>query len=74
LVIPRKSIHEREYYAPYAIIDDLVDEGHRVVVLGTSFVEISIINKNTDGPLFFGNQNKVGDPLCQRDGINKARF
>jgi hypothetical protein len=63
LVISRKSIHEREYYAPRAIIDDLVDEGHRVVVLGTSFVEISIVNANTNGPLFLSNQNKVGDPF-----------
>jgi hypothetical protein len=52
----------------------LVDEGHRVVVLGTSFVEISIVNTNTDGPLFFGNKNKVGDPFCQRDRVDKARF
>jgi hypothetical protein len=63
LVISRKAIHEREDYAPRAIIDDLVDEGHRVVVLGTSFVEISIVNANMDGPLFLSNWNKVGDPF-----------
>ena len=38
LVISRKAIHEREDYAPRTIINDLVDEGHRVIVLGTSFV------------------------------------
>jgi hypothetical protein len=63
LVISRKSTHEREDYAPRAIIDDLVDEGHRVVVLGIGFVEVSIVNANTDGPLFLSNQNKVGDPF-----------
>ena len=63
LVISRKSIHERKNYAPCAVIDDLVDEGHRVVVLRTRFVEVSIVNANTDGPLFFNNRNKVGDPF-----------
>jgi hypothetical protein len=52
----------------------MVDEGCRVVVLWTSLIEIPIVNTDMDGPLFFGNQNKVGDPLCQRDGIDKARF
>jgi hypothetical protein len=63
MVISRKTIHERKYFSPYVVIDDLVDEGRRVVVLRTRFVEISIVNANTDGPLFFSNQNKVGDPF-----------
>ena len=63
LVISRKDNHERKDYAPRAVIDDLVDEGHRVGVLRTSFVEVSIINLNTDGPLFLSDWNEVGDPF-----------
>jgi hypothetical protein len=74
LVISRKTIHERKDYAPCAVIDDLVDEGRRVVVLKTSFVEVSVVNANTDGPLFLSNRNEVGDPFSYRDGIDKARF
>jgi hypothetical protein len=74
LIIPGKSIHKGKDFTSGAFINYLVDEGCRVVFLWTSLIEIPIVNTDTDGPLFFGNRNKVGDPFYQRDGIDKARF
>ena len=74
MVVSRKSIHEREDHASRTIINDLIDKGCRVVVLGTSFVKIAIIYVDTDGPLFLGNRNEVRNPFHQRDKVDKARF
>ena len=42
LIIPRETIHEREYFTASVVIDNLIDEGGRKVVFGTSFVDIPI--------------------------------
>ena len=38
LVIPVKSIHKRKYLPTRTSINDLIDEGRRVVILGTRFI------------------------------------
>ena len=55
-------------------IDDLVDEWGGIIVLGTSFVQIPKIGANTYGALFFHNGNKVGNPRCVSDGVDKLVF
>jgi hypothetical protein len=74
LIIPRETIHEREYFTFGAVIDNLIDEGGRKVVFGTSFVDIPIINTYTNGALFLVNRDKIGNLVCESHQINKAGF
>jgi hypothetical protein len=74
MVISIKSIHKREDGASDEIIDNLVDKGCRVIVLGTIPFKFLIIDTNMNGPLFLGDWDNVGNPFSQSDGINKTRF
>ena len=55
-------------------IDDLVDEWCGVIVFGTSFVEIQKISADTYCALFFHDGNRVGNPQCIGDGVDKPSF
>src|ERR1700722_16654553 len=48
LIIAGKSIHKRKDFAAGTVIDNLIDERGRKIVLGTSFVNIPIIYKNAN--------------------------
>jgi hypothetical protein len=63
LIISRETIHQREYFTPGTIIDDLVNEGAGEVVFKTRFVNIPIINAHADLILFLVKQNKIGNPV-----------
>ena len=74
LIISRETIHEREDFTSGAIVDNLIDEGGRKVVFGTTFVDIPIINAYTNGALFLVNRDKIGNPVCESHRINKSGF
>jgi hypothetical protein len=57
-----------------AIINNLVDEGRRVIVFQTSLIEISIINANTNGPLLLSDKKNLRNPFRQGDRIDEAIF
>ena len=73
-IIAREAVHKREDFAASTIIDDLIDEWCGIIVLGTSAIDISIINTNSDSALFFGNRYYIGDPICQGDRVDKTSF
>jgi hypothetical protein len=62
LVIARESIHKGESLMAGAIIDNMVDERHREVVLGTCVIEIVKVGANAYRSLFFVDGNRVGNP------------
>jgi hypothetical protein len=74
LIISRETIHEREDFTVGAVIDNLIDEGGRKVVLWTSFVDIPIINAYTNCTLFLVNRDKIGNPVYDNHWINKDGF
>ena len=55
-------------------IDDLVDEWGGIIVFRTIFVQISKINANVYNALFFHDGNRVGNPRCIGDGVDKPGF
>ena len=63
LIIARETIHQREYFTPSTIVDDLVNKGGRKVVFRTSFVNVPIINAHTDHALFLVDWDKIGNPV-----------
>ena len=57
-----------------ASINNLVDEGGGIIVFRTSFVQIQKISADAYGALFFHDRNKVGNPGCIGDGVDKPDF
>jgi hypothetical protein len=74
LIIPRETIHQREDFIVGAIIDNLIDEGGREVVFGTSFVDIPIINVYMNCALFLVDRDKIGNLVSEGHRVNKASF
>ena len=70
-IIPRETIHEGEGFMSCKHIDNLVDEWGSVILLLKSFVKIVKIGTNTYGALFFHDRNRVGNPWCVSDGVDK---
>jgi hypothetical protein len=62
LVIARESIHKGESFVVGAVIDNLIDERHWEVVLGTCVIEIMKFDANANRSLFFVDGNGVGNP------------
>jgi hypothetical protein len=73
-IISEETIHKREYFTSDAIIENLIDEGGRKVVFGTSFVNIPIINAYVDCALFLVDRDKIGNPVSEGHRVNKAGF
>ena len=74
LIIAREAVHKGEDFVASTIIDNLVDEWRGIIVLGTSVIDISIINTDSNSALPFGDRYYIGDPIRQRDGVDKTNF
>ena len=74
LIISREAVHKREDFTASTIINDLVDEWCGIVVLGTSAIDIPIINAYSDSALFFSHGDNIRDPINERDRVNKPSF
>lgn len=46
----------------YASIDNLVDEGSGIIILGGEMIEVSEISTNSYGSLFLGDEHRIGNP------------
>ena len=57
-----------------ANIDNLVDEGGGIIVFRTNFVQIPKIGADTYGALFFHDENRVRNPRCIGNGVDKPGF
>ena len=74
LIIARETIHEREDFTSDTIINNLIDEGGRKVVFGTSFINIPIINAYVDCALFLVDRENIGNPVSESHWVNKVGF
>lgn len=45
-----------------ALVDNLVDEGQRIIVFWTFLVHIVKVCTNANSPLFLGNGDEIGNP------------
>ena len=72
LVIARESIHEGKRFASSTIVENLINERCRIIVFGTSGVQIAIVNTNSNGALFFINGNWIGNPFHQKNRIDET--
>src|SRR5271168_3567328 len=59
LVVTRKTVHERINLATRTLVDELVDKWSGVVVLWTCSVDITVVNADTNGALFFIDRDNV---------------
>ena len=57
-----------------ASINKLVDEGGGIIVFRKSFFQIQKIGANAYGALFFHDGNRVRNPRCIGDGVDKPGF
>jgi hypothetical protein len=62
LIITRESVHKGESLVTGAVVNDLIDERHWKVFLGTCMIEIVKFCANADSALFFVNEYRVGNP------------
>jgi hypothetical protein len=53
-------------------IDDLINEGVKEVVFEKSLVEVTEVCENSDGALFFVDENRIGNPRCLCNGVYEA--
>jgi len=74
LIITRIIIHRGKDLAPHTLINDLINEGSRIVVFRTSTIKISIICPNADCALFFSYRDNIRHPVCKGDGIDEPSF
>ena len=74
MIVAREAIHKGEDFSSSTIIDNLVDEWCGVIVLGTSAIDIPIINAYSDSALFLIDKYYIGDPIHEGDGVNKTSF
>ena len=74
LIIARKIIHEGKNLTPGTVVNDLINKRSRIIILGTSLINITIINVYSNGSLFLIYKNNIRDPFCQRNQINETRF
>ena len=72
LVIARESIHERKRFTSSTIVENLIYEQRRIIVFGTSGIQITIVNTKSNGALFFIDENRIGNPFHQRNGIDET--
>ena len=54
--------------------DDLVDEWSGIIFFGARFVQIPKIGTHAYGALFFHDGNRVGNPRCIGNGVDKPEF
>ena len=57
-----------------ASIDNLVDQGGGIIVFRKSFVQILKIGADAYDALFFHDGNRVRNPRCIGDGVDKTVF
>jgi len=74
LFVTRKTIHKGKYLTHGKFINDLINEGSRIIIFRTSIIEISIINANADRALFFTHWDNIGHPIYKSDGIDEHIF
>jgi len=72
LVITRETVHKRVYLTSGTLINELVNEGCGVVILGTGSINITVINTDPDGTLLFIHRDDIGNPICEWDGVDKT--
>ena len=74
MIITQKSIHKREDDTSSIVVNNLVDMRSGKVSFGTSFVQISEIDVDSNGALLFIDRDDVRYPFHQGYGINKPCF
>jgi hypothetical protein len=58
----RESVHKGESLVAGAVVDNLINERHWKVVLGTCVIEIVKVCAHADSALFFVDGYRVGNP------------
>jgi hypothetical protein len=59
LIVVKETIREGKYLIVITLINDIINEWGRLIILRTCFVKIHKINTNVDGTLFFGNWYRI---------------
>ena len=74
LVIPRKTVHKGVHFTPSTLVNKLINKGCGEIIFRAGLIDITVINTNTDGTLFFILRHDVGDPIYEQNGVNEAGF
>ena len=57
---------------PAHSVNELINEGCGEVIFRTGPVNVTVINTDWNGTLFFIHRDDIGDPICEWDGVNKT--
>ena len=72
LVIAREAIHKRVNFTSCALVNKLIDEGRREVILRIGTIDITVINTDSNSALLFVHRNYIRDPIRQWNGVNET--
>jgi len=72
LIVTRESIHEWNYFVSCTTIKNFVDVRGGIILFGTSFINIPIIDTYYDSSLFLRHWNYVRYPIHQWNRINET--
>jgi hypothetical protein len=62
-VVPQVCIQEAQGFAPYGLVDHLIDTWQRIGHLGASLVQARVVGAYVSCPIIFSNKNGVRYPL-----------
>jgi len=72
LVIPRETVHKGKHFTSGTLVNELINEGCGEVILRTGLVDVTVINTDSNGTLFFIHRDDIGNPISEWTGVNKA--
>ena len=63
LIIPRKSIHERQHQMSCSAVNQHINVWEVKIILRASFVQITKVYSNSNLAILFGNRDDISQPL-----------
>ena len=63
LVVAREAIHESHSLKPVGVVNHYLRYGKREFIFGASIIQVSIVNIDSDLPIFLCHRDDVGQPF-----------
>lgn len=71
LVVTKKVVHKQINFTPSTVVDELVNERRRIIIFGTSTINVTVVNTNPNSALLLGHRDNIRDPVSERDRVNE---
>ena len=63
LVVAREAVHESHSLKPAGVVNHYLRYGEREFIFGASIIQVSIVNIDSDLPIFLCHKDDVGQPF-----------